>query len=171
MSTFSWSAIAVRTASRRRTPRWSNATATFTATDRTRELRPYACAYTARRDRERPRSLARARAAAPGRLRPLRRHRQVGPPHLRHVRRRPDGGAAREVLPLRLREPEGPAQRPARLLEGTCLDAPLRHVPRGRGRLGRRPEDIPPVREHARGPSDAADPVGRRRHWIARTGS
>ena len=44
-------------------------------------------------------------------------------------------------------------------------------LPRGRRDLRRRPRDVPDLRQHARGAPDAGDPVGRRRHRLARPGA
>ncbi len=93
-----------------------------------------------------------------------------GHPTSAHVRSRPDGRAHGEVPALRLRQPARPPQRPARLLEGPRLDADVRDVPRRRRDLGGGAADLPAVRLDLRGPSDAADPVGRRRDRLARTG-
>ena len=77
---------------------------------------------------------------------------------------------ARQVPALRLRRARPGDERPARLLEGPRVDAPLRDVPR-RGRdLRRGADDVPPVRLDPRGAPDAAHPLGGRRHRLARPG-
>src|SRR5262249_21244599 len=87
-------------------------------------------------------TLGRTGAAIPCRFGALRGSGEVRPPDVRDVRRRPDGGAAREVLPLRLRQPEGPGQRPTRLLEGARLDAAVRDVQGGGSHLRRGAADV-----------------------------
>src|SRR5688500_2566770 len=63
----------------------------------------------------RPRPLSRARAAASGRRGACEREGRLRPSDLVDVRRRPRSRAARGALPLRLRRPEEPGERPADL--------------------------------------------------------
>ena len=76
-----------------------------------------------------------------------------------------------EAPALRLRRAGRCHERPADLLQGPRVHAPVRDVPRRRRDLGRRDAHLPPVRLDARGAPDAADPVGRRRHRLARPGA
>ena len=55
---------------------------------------------------------------------------------------------------------EEPRERPARLLEGPRVDAPVRDLPRRRRRLRRGDPRLPQAREHARGPPDARSSRG-----------
>ena len=67
--------------------------------------------------------MARAGPAAAGRLGPRGRGRRLRSSHLIDVRGRPDGRAAREVPPLRLRPAREPAERPSGVLEGARVAA------------------------------------------------
>ena len=93
-----------------------------------------------------------------------------GHPTSGHVRRRPDGRAGREPLRYDFDDPKSAGERPADLLEGPRVDAVLRDPPRGRGDHRRGAAHVPQVRQHARGASDSAHPVGRRRDGLARPG-
>ena len=73
-------------------------------------------------------------------------------------------------LTLRLRRSEEPDERPPDLLQGARLDAVLRDPSRRRCDHRRRAAHVPEVRQHARGASDSAHPVGRRRDGVARPG-
>ena len=112
----------------------------------------------------------RARAAVPRRLGPHGRGGELRPSHLGDVRSRPARGARGRLPPLRLLAAEEPGQRPPGLLEGPRVGAPVRDVPRRGRRHGRRDPHLPQVRQHARGTSDAAHSLGRRRDRLARPG-
>src|SRR4029078_8501528 len=118
-----------RILSRRWTPRWSKATATFTP--RT------VPALAVESSHERRRALARAGTTAAGRRDPPGGEGGLRPSHVGDVGGRPHGRADGEVPALRLRQPARPPQRPARLLEGARVDAYVRAVPR-RARAPRR---------------------------------
>ena len=117
------------------------------------------------------RSLSRARAAAAGGRGPRERKGRLGPSDFVDVRRRPRGSPPRRALPLRLRRPEEPPERPARLLEGPRLPARLRPLPRRGCAVRGGVRNVPAVRLAARGSSDARTAVGRRRDRLARPGT
>src|SRR4051812_21118682 len=98
---------------------------------------------------ERPGPLAGARAAAARRRGARERDGGVRPPDLVHVRRRPRSGAARGALPLRLRRPEEPGERPARLLEVPRVAARLPALPRRPRAVGGGGRHVPAVRPPA----------------------
>ena len=93
-----------------------------------------------------------------------------GHPDLLDVGGRPDGGPARQVPALRLLRSREPRQRPPGLLQGPRLAAALRHVQDGRRDRRRGAAHLPRVRLAPAGPPDPGDPLGRRRHRLARPG-
>ncbi len=116
------------------------------------------------------RRVARARAAAPGRLDPVLERGGERPPDLVDVRGRPHGRADVEVPALRLRQPRGPAQRPPDLQQGPRVATAVCDVQGGGRDQRRRDADLPAVRQPDRGPPDAGPPVGRRGDRLPRPG-
>ena len=94
-----------------------------------------------------------------------------GHPTSSHVGGRPDGGAAREAPPVRLRRSGRPAQRPSRLLQGPRVAAPVLDVQGRRRDHGRGAAHVPQVREPTRGPPGADPAVGGRGDRLAGPGS
>src|SRR5919202_4125453 len=123
------------TRSRSLTPRWSNAAATLIA--RTLPVEVYANSSGRWECHDGSRALARARPAAPRRLRACERCGEVGPSNVLDVGRRPDGRPGRQAPALRLRPPGEPEQRPPDLLQGPRLAARLLDL-QGGGRDHRR---------------------------------
>ena len=94
--------------------------------------------------------------AAARRRRPRVRRRRLRASDFVDVGRRPDGRAARPPPALRLRPAPASGQRPPDLLQGARLAAAVRAVQGGRRDHRRGAADLPPARQPARRPPDAA---------------